>query len=364
MLVMTRRSFFQKTGATAVAFGILKSQISELKAAAPNGLPLGSQTYPHAVRVNCDFPGLLKDMKALGIDAIELCNPAYGGGWTKLADGKATRKIADDNGIKVLSCHFQMNSLRTDLAKQVAWAQELGMIQMSTATMSGRVVNGMTTEDEVKRAAYEYNKIAEGAKAAGMQQILHNEGFENSKLIDGRLTYPVLLDYLDPELVKMQFQMSGMTTVGNPIMYFQNYPGRFASAHLQGVNTTAGMRVAGPPALPTKPTAEEAAAAAARGGGAGRGGAGGGGRAAGGPPVDPCAAPAAGRATVPPPAAPAMGAAAAGGRGGNPPLSLGEDTVNWPAVFAAGKVGGLKTIFIEQNWEATVKSAAYLKTLT
>ena len=59
-----------------------------------------------------------------------------------------------------------------------------------------------------------------------------------------------------------------------------------------------------------------------------------------------------------------MGAAAAGGRGGNPPLSLGEDTVNWPAVFAAGKVGGLKTIFIEQNWEATVKSAAYLKTLT
>jgi sugar phosphate isomerase/epimerase len=351
MLVMTRRSFFQKTGVTAVAFGILQSQVTTLKAAlTPLGLPLGSQTYPHALRVNCDFAGLLKDMKALGIDAIELCNPAYGGGWQKLADGKATRKIADDNGIKVLSCHFQMNSLRTDLPKQVAWAQELGMIQMCTATMSGRVSNGTTTEDEIKRAAYEYNKIAEGAKNAGMQQILHNEGFENSRLVDGRLTYPVLLQYLDPELVKMQFQMSGMTTVGNPIMYFQNYPGRFASAHLQGVNTTNGMRVAGPPALPTKPTAEEAAAAAARGGG--------GGRAAGGPAVDPCApaaAPAAGRA----------GAAPAGGRGGgNPPLALGEDTVNWPAVFAAGKIGGLKTIFIEQNWDATVKSAAYLKTLT
>jgi hypothetical protein len=55
------------------------------------------------------------------------------------------------------------------------------------------------------------------------------------------------------------------------------------------------------------------------------------------------------------------GAAPAGGRGG---LSVGEDSVNWPAVFTAAKVGGMKNYFIEQAWELTVKSAAYLKTLS
>ena len=68
------------------------------------------------------------------------------------------------------------------------------------------------------------------AATNGIQQGLHNEGFENSKLDDGRLTYPVLLSELDPELVKMQFQMSSMRTIGDPIMYFTNYPGRFIAA--------------------------------------------------------------------------------------------------------------------------------------
>ena len=52
--------------------------------------------------------------------------------------------------------------------------------------------------------------------------------------------------YLDPDVMKMQFQMSSMKTVGDPIMYFTMYPGRFASAHLQGVDTTTGQGGWGP----------------------------------------------------------------------------------------------------------------------
>jgi sugar phosphate isomerase/epimerase len=289
-------------------------------------------------------------MKALGIDVIELCSPSYGeADFGKLADGKATRKILDDNGIKCLSCHFGMNVLRSDHQKQIDWALEIGMIQMSTATLTGRTVNGVTTEDEVQRAAFEYNKIAEGAKRNGMQQILHNEGFENSRLEDGRLTYPVLLQYLDPNLVKMQFQMSSMPTIGNPIAYFTNHPGRFVSAHLQGVNATAGMRAAQPGALPVR----------SEGAAAGRGGRGGRGMRAGGAPVDPCAAAPAGAR-----AGGNMPAAAGGRGGGGNALALGEDTADWPAIFEAAKIGGLKNFFIEQAWDLTVKSAAYLKTLT
>ena len=43
-----------------------------------------------------------------------------------------------------------------------------------------------------------------------MQQGLHNEGFEIS-MVEGRRTYDVLLELLDPKLVKFQFQMSTIT---------------------------------------------------------------------------------------------------------------------------------------------------------
>ena len=325
MSAMSRREFFKKTAADTAIAAFLAAAAGTRAHANPLGLPIGSQTYPHRERiVKGDFAGLLKDMKALGIEVIELCNPAYKE-FSSLADGKQTRKILDDNGIKCLSAHFTMDSLRKTQGQQIEWAQALGMTMMSTATLSARVTNGMTTLEEVKRAADEYNKIAAGAKKAGLQQILHNEGFENSRLEDGRLTYPVLLEHLDPDLVKMQFQMSSMRTIGDPIMYFMNHPNRFASAHLQGVDTTQGMVTSRAGFPPVKPTPEEAAAAAAAGG-RGRGGRGG------------------------------------GGGGGNA-LAVGEDTVDWPRVFTAAKTGGLKNYFVEQGWDITVKSVAFLKTL-
>ena len=193
MSAMSRREFFKKTAADTAIAGFLAAAAGSRAYANPLGLPIGSQTYPHRERiVKGDFAGLLKDMKALGIEVIELCNPAYKE-FSSLADGKQTRKILDDNGMKCLSAHFTMDSLRKSQGQQIEWAQALGMTMMSTATLSARVTNGMTTLEEVKRAADEYNKIAAGAKKAGLQQILHNEGFENSRLEDGRLTYPVLV---------------------------------------------------------------------------------------------------------------------------------------------------------------------------
>ena len=82
--------------------------------------------------------------------------------------------------------------------------------------------------------------------------MLHNEGFCNSRTADGRLTYPLLIEALDPALVGMQFQMSSMTSMGNPITYFTVYPGRFWSAHMQGVDASQGVRGAAPQTLPDK----------------------------------------------------------------------------------------------------------------
>jgi sugar phosphate isomerase/epimerase len=332
---MSRREFLGKTGGASAALAFMAASGVRLHAN-PLGLPIGSQTYPHLARIQSgDLAGLVKDMKAIGIEQIELCSPGYTQ-FKSLADGKQTRKILDDNGMKAVSAHFTMPEYRNQNGfshqKAIEWAHDVGLNQMSTASVLGKVTNGMTTLEEVKRACDEYNKIGAITKAAGLQQITHHEGFENSRIEDGRLTFPVLLEYYDPELVKMQFQMSSMLTVGDPIMYFTNHPGRFASMHLQGVDVTRGMRESRAGIPVPKPTpeqiAEAEAARAARAGGAG-------GRAGG-----------------------------AGGRGGNPGLAVGEDNVDWVKVFQAAKIGGVKTYFVEQNWDLTVKSVAFLKGLT
>jgi sugar phosphate isomerase/epimerase len=85
----------------------------------------------------------------------------------------------------------------------------------------------------VVRAADEYNKMGEKAAKAGIQQGLHNEGFELST-VDGKRTYDILLGLLDPKLVKFQFQVSTISRGYDAAEYFTKYPGRFVSMHVQG----------------------------------------------------------------------------------------------------------------------------------
>ena len=277
----------------------------------PLGLPIGSQTYPHRQRIkDGDFAGLCQDMYDIGIRNVELCSPSYAE-FAGLADGKQVKKILGDHGLNCPSAHFGMNVLRIRQQEMIAWAKDIGMTQMATASLGGQMQNGMTTMDAVKKAADEYNKIGAEAAKAGLQQVLHDEGFEMSK-VEGndRLTYAVLLDLLDPKLVKMQFQMSAMRVVGDPVMYFNKYPGRFISMHLQGVDLNAPMLGPGGQGAP-----------GATGGGRGRG---------------------------------------AGGGG----VAVGKDSLEWPKIFTAAKTGGLKNYFVEQTWDLTLQSVAYLKTLS
>lgn len=260
----------------------------------PLGLPIGSQTYPHRLRIKSgDFAGLCKDMAALGIGSVELCSPGYAE-FASLVDGKQTRHIVEDLGLKCPSAHFDLSELRNKQEQSILWAHDLGMTQMGTASLDGQVQNGVTTMDVVKKAAEEYNKIGEAAAKAGIQQFLHDERFEMSK-VDSRLTYEVLLELLDPKYVKMQFQMSAMRAVGDPVMYFTKYPGRFVSMHLQGVYLNAPE--------------------------------------------------------------PSRGARGSAG------VAVGKDSLDWSKIFAAAKTGGVKNYFVEQNWDLTVQSVAYLKTL-
>jgi sugar phosphate isomerase/epimerase len=274
---------------------------AELRAS-PLGLPIGSQVYPLRSMLK-DLPAFAKMIAEIGVTRLELCSPiGYGTEFASLASGSDVKKILADHGMKAESSHFTMGELRQSQNKSIDWAKEVGITQMLTATLGDGNGGNNPTLDQVKRAADEYNKIAAVAAEAGMQQGLHNEGFELST-VDGKRTYDLLFDLLDPKLVTFQFQMSTITAGFVAAEYFLKYPGRFSSMHLQDVDMNA-------------------------------------------------------------PVSPSSKGAKGGRRGGRrPQVALGRGTIDWVKTFNAAKTGGVTSYFVEQAWELTKESVAYLKTL-
>jgi sugar phosphate isomerase/epimerase len=308
MSEISRREFFKKTATDAAVISFLATAGVTLRAN-PLGLPIGSQTYPHRQLIkDGNFAGLLQTFKEIGVERIELCSAIGYTDFATLADAKEVKKVLDDHGIKCESAHFSMKELRESQDKSIAWAKEIGMTQMMTASLGG---GNTPTMDDVKKAADEYNKIAAVAAKAGIQQGLHNEGFELST-VDGERTYDILMKLLDPKLVKFQFQMS---TIGQGFVadeYFTKYPGRFISMHIQDVDLNAT-----PPPPPEPPAGQPA-----RGGGGGR------------------------------------------GRGRGMQTSVGKGSIDWEKTFKAAKAAGVQNYFVEQNMELTKASVAALKAMT
>jgi sugar phosphate isomerase/epimerase len=237
MSAISRRAFLKNGAAHAATAGVLAAAGSFRLRAYPLGMPIGCQTWPVREMIAKDFPGTLKQLAAAGFQSIELCSPVgYADeGFAGLAKykGAELRKILGDAGVTCVSSHFQIEELRANQQDRIAWAKDIGLTQMLVPTLDGPK---NPTMDDVKRAADEYNKMAENAAQAGMQQGLHTEDFELS-MVGAQRTYDVLLGLLDPKLVKFQFQVANISRGYDAAEYFTKYPGRFLSVHLQGWST-------------------------------------------------------------------------------------------------------------------------------
>lgn len=233
MSAISRREFLKNAATQTAAASIFAAGALELRAD-PLGMPIGCQTWPVRGMIAKDFPGTIKLLAEAGFQTIELCSPVgyADSGFAGLAkySGTELRKILSDAGVSCVSSHFGIDELRKNQEGRIAWAKEVGLTQMLVPSLGGPK---KPTMDDVKRAADEYNKMGEQAAKAGIQQGLHNEDFELT-MVDGKRTYDLLLELLDPKLVKFQFQVSTISRGYDAAEYLTKYAGRFISMHVQG----------------------------------------------------------------------------------------------------------------------------------
>jgi sugar phosphate isomerase/epimerase len=237
MTPLSRREFCETVAQQAAFAGLFSLRAMDLFAN-PLDLPIGCQTWPVRDLIARDFPATLKQLAAAGFESVELCSPVgyADSGFEGLAKYSPSelRKMLSDAGLSCVSSHFTMEELRQNQQDRIAWAKDVGLTQMIVPTLEGPPHPSM---DDVKRAADEYNKMGEQAARAGIQQGLHNEDFELTT-VDGKRTYDLLFDLLQPDLVKFQFQVSTISQGYDAAEYFTKYPGRFVSMHVQGWSAT------------------------------------------------------------------------------------------------------------------------------
>lgn len=233
MCALSRREFLGAAATSAAALGFLAANPLQLSAD-PLGMPIGCQTWPVRASIAKDFPGTIKQLADAGFQSIEMCSPygyeEFGFGGLARYSPSEFRKILNDANVTCISSHFGIDELRKNQERSIKWANDIGLTQMLVPSLGGPK---NPTMDDVKRAADEYNQIAERAAKAGIQQGLHNENFELST-VDEKRTYDILFELLDPKLVKFQFQVSTVAQGYDAAEYFTKYPGRFISMHVQG----------------------------------------------------------------------------------------------------------------------------------
>jgi len=142
--------------------------------------------------------------------------------------GTEMRKIIESTGLICKSSHYGMGELRESLQNRIEWSQQMGITQIIASSFW---LPENASLDDYRKACDELNEIGLKIKAAGIQAGFHNHHMEFEKR-GNELIYDVMMSQLDPDIVKMQFQVAVVDIGYKAADYFRKYPERFISAHL------------------------------------------------------------------------------------------------------------------------------------
>jgi len=225
---MDRRTFLGTLpGAAAAATAMMNRNL--VWAAEPHRIrPIGIQLYTVRDALQRDYDGTLAQLAQIGYREVE-------SGWDQDKEHpKEMREALLRHGLTSPSTHVDWDSLGADWPKVIEGNKIIGRTYLVNPWIDEEVRN---KPDGWKHATDTLNRAGETAKKAGIQFAYHKHWIEFVALPDGKLPYDILLEYLDPNLVKMEMDLGWITVGGqDPVKYFQRYPGRFCMVHIKDVH--------------------------------------------------------------------------------------------------------------------------------
>lgn len=228
---LSRRRFLALSGALPAA--LLLSRFSpRLSAATTSPLdrkyPIGLELYSVRGALAKDLPGTLRQVAALGYEAVEFYAPYYA--WTPVY-AKEVRALLDDLHLRCYSTHNHLESFTPGegMAKAIELNQILGARHLIMAS-AGREPRG----------ADAWKKLCEQLTAAVQQLLPHGltAGFHNHQTewarIDGDQRIMDLIAANTPKEFVLQFDVGTCMEAGaDPVAWIHANPGRIRSLHLK-----------------------------------------------------------------------------------------------------------------------------------
>lgn len=218
---MNRRTFLETAGTVAAAT-LLTSRMGW--AAGDHKIDkVGVQLYTVRDQMKADFDGTIAKVAQIGYKEVE-----FAGYFDHT--GQQVRAACDKNGLAPISTHVQYDELDDKFPSVVETSKTIGLKYIVCPWIPEEL---RKSPDIWKKAAEKFNRCGELSKKAGMQFAYHNHWFEFLP-VDGKLPYDQLLKECDANLVKMEMDLCWITAAGgDPLKYFNMYPGRFPLVHVK-----------------------------------------------------------------------------------------------------------------------------------
>lgn len=230
---MKRRKFIV-SAAAAGTFLMGHRLVSGVPAAKPS---VGIQLYTLRDIIPGDVPGTLQKLAEIGYAEVEFYNYSEGKVFG-LSYNEFTR-LANSFGLSVVSGHYaSLNQTAIDnpgnwletFEKAAELAAEAAQRYVVVPSSSG---NFFQSIDGVKRLCELLNRTGEVCNKYYRRLLYHNHNMEFRKVND-QVMYDVMLSELDPTLAGMQMDIFWVVVGGgDPIQYFEKYPGRFETWHIK-----------------------------------------------------------------------------------------------------------------------------------
>jgi sugar phosphate isomerase/epimerase len=231
---MNRRTFLE-TATTVTAATLLTSRLGW--AAGDHKIDkVGVQLYTVRDLMKSDFEGTIAKVAAIGYKEVEFAG--YFG-----RTPQQVRAVLDKNGLKAPATHVQYDELDEKFPAVIEASKTIGLEYIVCPWIPEDL---RKSPDIWKQASEKFNRCGEQSKKAGMQFAYHNHWFEFLP-VDGKLPYDALLELCDKDLVKMELDLCWITTAGgDPLKYFDRYPGRFPLVHVKDLKKLPVITAGGP----------------------------------------------------------------------------------------------------------------------
>ena len=185
-------------------------------------MSVGLQLYTVRDETAKDFVGTLRKVAALGYKGVEFAG--YGG-----LTAHEMKSLLTEIGVRAVSTHVALTVLEQDLAKEIAYCQEIGCTFLILPWLAPE----RRSIEAFRQLAPRLNAFGRQCQNAGITFGYHNHDFEFAQY-NGETLMDVLLAQTDPALVKLECDVYWAAYAGvNPSAFLRQHAGRVPLMHIK-----------------------------------------------------------------------------------------------------------------------------------